>query len=247
MQRGKGEAALREGAADARDCSMKNSGNILKSSERGFSLLELMIVVAITFVLLVFGIPVALRSVRTGRLRGASSDYASMLQAARTRAVQDDRFYSVYVQPVAAPNPQLAYVDIYPQAVNGTSGHGAPPTGHYDSGPPSDPSAALSGDAVPQPAAAAPSTANLYAQFCASCTPPMINNTAPTFGPEGLPCLPVVSVGGTGTVCNSATGPTAFVTFLQSSITGEWTAVTVTPAGRIKTWYYDSGTWAPQH
>jgi type II secretory pathway pseudopilin PulG len=229
---------------------MKNSGNILESAEPGFSLLELMIVVAITFVLLVFAIPVALRSVRTGRLRGASSDYASMLQAARTRAVQDDRFYSVYLQPAAGPTPQVAYVDIYPQAVNGTSGHGAPPTGHYDAGPPSDPSAALSGDAVLQAAAAAPSTANLYTQFCASCTPPMINTTAPpTFGPAGLPCLPVVSVGGTGTVCNSATGPTAFVTFLQSAITGEWAAVTVTPAGRIKTWYYESGTstWAPQH
>jgi len=240
---------LRGRAPDARDCSRENPATISRTAEPGFSLLELMIVVAITFVLLVFAIPVVLSSVRTGRLRGASSDYASMLQAARTRAVQDDRFYSVYLQPAAAPNPQLTYVDIYPQAVNGTSGHGAPPTGHYDAGPPSDPSAALSGDAVPQPSAAAPNPANLYAQFCASCTPPMINNTPPTFGPEGLPCVPVVSAGGTGTVCNSASGPTAFVTFLQSAITGEWTAVTVTPAGRIKTWYYESGTgtWAPQH
>jgi prepilin-type N-terminal cleavage/methylation domain-containing protein len=204
---------------------------------RGFSLLELMIVVAIMLVVAAYAIPMYTTAMRTAKIRGSETSYAGLLQMARTRAINDDRYYSVYIKLAAANNPQMAYVDIYPQNVNGTSGNG--PTGNFMAGPPADPMVTLSPEAVPQTAGAAPNTANLYATFCSACALGIINNTPPTWGPDGLPCAI------TGLVCNSAGGPVAYVAFFQSSSNNEWDAVTVSPAGRIKTWYYTGAVWSP--
>jgi prepilin-type N-terminal cleavage/methylation domain-containing protein len=212
-------------------------------SLRGFSLLELMIVVAIMLIVAAFAIPKFTTSMRLSRLRGAETSYASLLQLTRTRAVNDDRYYSVYIKTATGTTPQMAYADIYPQNVNGTSGNG--PTGNFVAGPPADPMVTLSPEAVPQTAGSAPNTNNLYTSFCSSCATAIIKNTPPTWGPDGLPCAPVVSAGGTGLVCNSAGGPVAYVAFFQSSSNAEWDAVTISPAGRIKTWYYGGQVWTP--
>ena len=226
---------------------MADRRSAIRKRDRGFSLLELTIVLAIIMVVMGFAIPLWLTGTRTARIRGAESDYASLLQMARMRAANDDRYYSVYIQAPVGNGPQLAYVDIYPQNPNGTWGTGAPPTGFYTSGPPGDPEVSLSTEAVPQPQAAAPNTGNLFTLFCASCTAAIIHNTAPTWGPDGLPCVAGVSAGGTGAVCNSSGGPVAYVAYFQSSTTQEWDAVTISPAGRVKTWYYEptAGIWNP--
>ena len=210
---------------------------------QGFSLLELMIVVAIMLGVAAYAIPMWTTSQRLSRIRGAETSYASLLQMARTRAVNDDRYYSVYIKTATGTTPQMAYVDIYPQNVNGSSGNG--PTGSFVAGPPADPMVTLSPEAVPQTAGSAPNTQNLYTSFCSSCATAIIYNTSPTWGPDGLPCSTTTAAGGTGLVCNSAGGPTAYVAFFQSSTNNEWDAVTISPAGRIKTWYYGGTVWTP--
>ena len=216
-----------------------------KSPKRfqGFSLLELMIVVAIMLGVAAYAIPMWTTAQRLSRIRGAETSYASLLQLARTRAVNDDRYYSVYIKTATGTTPQMAYVDIYPQNVNGTSGNGS--SGNFVSGPPADPMVTLSPEAVPQTAGAAPNTANLYTNFCSSCATAIIKNSSATWGPDGLPCAPTTAAGGTGLVCNSAGGPIAYVAFFQSSTNNEWDAVTISPAGRIKTWYYGGTVWTP--
>lgn len=214
-----------------------------RRTSRGFSLLELMIVVAIMLVVAAYAIPQWMTARRMASLRASETSYAGLLQQARSRAVNDDRYYSVYIKTATGTTPQMAYVDIYPQNVNGTSGNG--PSGNYVSGPPADPMVTLSTEAVPQPVGSAPNTANLYASFCGNCANAIIQNTPPTWGPDGLPCATTTSSGGTGLVCNSAGGPVAYVAFFQSSTNNEWDAVTVSPAGRIKTWYYTGAVWAP--
>ncbi len=218
----------------------------VRRSNDGFSLLELMMVVAIMLVVAAYAIPIWTTAIRTSRIRGAETAYAGLLQMARTRAVNDDRYYSVYIKTATATTPQMAYVDIYPQNINGTSGNG--PTGNYVAGPPSDPMVTLSPEAVPQTAGSAPNTNNLYTSFCSTCmstNPAIILNTPPAWGPDGLPCAPTTSAGGTGLVCNSAGGPIAYVAFFQSASNNEWDAVTISPAGRIKTWYYTGAAWSP--
>ena len=218
-----------------------------RSGIHGFSLPELMIVVAIIFVTLTMGGLLVNTTIQMSQLRGSATRYAELLQTARTRAASDDRFYSVYIQPAAGPNTSLAYVDVYPQLVNGVSGHGPPPTGFYDPGH-GVPVTTLSTSVLPQPVASAPATANLKNLFCAACAPNIVSNGAPTWGPDGMPCKANASLDLSATVCNSAGGPMAYVTYFQSQTNREWSAVTVSPAGRIKTWYYsaDTGTWTPQ-
>src|SRR4029077_6589962 len=114
---------------------LRKKGLMRSRRMRGFSLLELMIVLAIIMVVMGFAIPLWLTGTRTAKLRGAESDYASLLQMARMRAATDDGYYSVYIQQPAGAAAQLAYLDIYPQNANGTWGTGAPPTGSYTAGP----------------------------------------------------------------------------------------------------------------
>ena len=180
--------------------------------QHGLSLTELLIVLAIIMVVVAFEIPVAITSVRTGKVRGAAKDYAGLLQIARIRAVDDNRYYSVCTQAATGPKPQMAYVDMYPAQVPGNSGGTPTCAGSYYNGPPADPYIPLPAEIVPRLKAAAPSTTNLEGQICpgrgaAFIYDGLAPNTGPTFGPEGLPCH---SFGGT---CNTGGGPACFITF----------------------------------
>lgn len=205
----------------------------------GFSLLELLFVVAILLVLIALSIPSLMGAVHRSRLRSAGTDLAGLLQQARMRAIQDDRFYSV--QPFAGNSVPQEFVDIYPQSVNGASGSNGATLD------PQDPVISFSSEIIQQPQSAAPSTANLSAQLLGTnpsgLTPQDGSSAASrvTFGPEGLPCIATAANG--GTVCNTRGGPVAYWVFFQNNVTEDWEAVTVTPAGRVQKWYYTGTVW----
>jgi prepilin-type N-terminal cleavage/methylation domain-containing protein len=210
-----------------------------KGGSAGFSILELVVVIAILALVAAIAVPNLITAVHASRLRGAASDFAALLQQARMRAVQDDRYYSLYL----LPNTNQEFVDIYPQAVNGASGSNGQT---LDS---RDPVITLASEVNLQPQGAAPGTATLQTQFlgknagaAAPLAAPLDGSvSAVTFGPEGVPCLPNPVAG--GTVCNSTGGLTAYWVFFQDAVTQNWEAVTVTPAGRIQKWNYTSGVW----
>lgn len=205
----------------------------------GFSLLELMVVVTILIIVAAISVPSLMGAYHRYKLRSAGTDVSGLLQMARMRAVQDDRYYSVW--PSLANGLSQQFIDIYPQGTNGGSGNA---NGTMD---PRDPVITISTEVVQQPVGAAPSTANLSAQMLGSnpngLTPKDGDDptTRVTFGPQGLPCQ-WTAVNG-GSVCNSQGGPIAYWVFFQSSVTQDWEAVTVTPAGRIQKWYYDGAAW----
>jgi Tfp pilus assembly protein FimT len=196
----------------------------------GFTLLELLFTALIVMVAAGIAVPNMLNFMHAARLRGSGSDVSSLLQAARIRAVQDDRFYSTYL--IAGP-PEEAYVDL-----KGNGGTGA------DSG---DPLVAISSEVTPVAAASAPDTSNLKGQFLpsGSTLPVKDGSTAGTpviFSPRGLPCTTQSATG--GTVCDSAGGATAFWVFFQDSSTTAWEAVTIRPSGRIEKWQHGRSAWS---
>jgi Tfp pilus assembly protein FimT len=181
--------------------------------------------VAIIMVVAAIAIVNVQRTVRTVRLYGSGTDYSNLLQNARMRAVKDDKYYTVLTKTDV--NPAIAFIDI-----NGS--------GTYDVGEPEMP---FRPNTNPATLATGPAVANLKSQFLPP-TPSAQASVAvgggpPTFGPRGLPCTPV------GGACPYLT-PTSFVTFIQDA-NGGWGAVTVTPAGRIRQWRYDTtgNNWSP--
>jgi len=209
----------------------------------GFTMIELMVVLVIMLIVAGIAIPNIMSAIHITKLRDAGSDVSSVSQAARIRAVQDNRFYSVRL--FAGP-PQQAYADIYPQSATGASGNGGTSVAALD---PTNP---ISTEVTAQAAANAPNTANLYGQFLPAGSTLVVNDGSAaaspiTFGPRGLPCAALAATG--GTVCDRGGGPTAFWIFFQNIPTQAWEAVTVSPSGRIRKWLFSgtfaAGNWSP--
>jgi len=199
-------------------------------AQAGFSMVELLTVAAIIVIVGGFAVPNIMSALHMARLRGSVADFSSLLQTARLRSVQDDRFYSTFI---LAGSPQQAYVDI-----NANGGTGVDP---------GDPLIAISSEVTPMAVGAAPDTANLTGQFlpAGSGVVPKDGSTTGTpviFSPRGLPCTTQTATG--GSVCDSAGGATAFWVFFQDSRTQAWEAITVTPAGRIQKWQHGVGGWS---
>jgi prepilin-type N-terminal cleavage/methylation domain-containing protein len=217
-----------------------------RSGEQGgFSMIELLFVTIIVLILSAIAIPSMISSMRMAHLRGAASDFAGLLEQARINAIRDNRYYSTYILAAAGTGPQEAYVDMLPKVLTGASGNGGTSVVGASAGQPGDPLITIPSEVVQQPVASAPNTANLKSQLLPSTTPVTPTDTSATpatFGPRGLPCTPFALTG--GSVCDSSGGPTAFWTFLQNTKSGTWQAVTITPAGRIKKWFYTGSVWS---
>lgn len=218
-------------------------------SALGFSLLELMIVLAILFVVAGITAPKIQRMIQAERLRTTASAYASFLQRCRYQATHDGQWYEILVDNTG-PSP-IAYLD-----TTGTGQRQATdpaveipfPLQINDAGVPAG------FGAMPNPLGTIP--LNLETQ------PNMVDHDGTAraglaFNERGLPCQST----GANTACtntatiNTATGPTqaavAWITYLQYPIGNgaiAYAAVTVSPAGRVKVWDYHAaagggGSW----
>jgi Tfp pilus assembly protein FimT len=197
-----------------------------RQRERGFSLLELCVVLAILMIVAGMTFINAVSAIRDIRLHTSATSFANLLQQARIRAVTDDTFYSV--QTAMSGADPIAFVDVSPAK-----------TGFYAAG---DPMMIFSQDVTYKAFSSGPNKADLEGKFLPADQAGTVNTTAtiPTFGPRGLPCQP------SGGVCQYITGgvATSYITFLQNSVSAKWEAVTVSPAARIRIWSYDGTTWS---
>jgi prepilin-type N-terminal cleavage/methylation domain-containing protein len=206
-----------------------------KQFERGFSLPELLIALAVGLILAATGILLASTATNEVRLNSSGTNYANLLQSARMRAVRDDAFYKVLVDcgtvgsaaPCTGTTPARAFIDL-----NGN--------GNYDSG---EPVATFAAAVSPQTFASGPAEGNLASQFLpASAVTTVASTSIPIFGTRGLPC----KVSGGACPYLDANGlPVSYITFIQNTRGGKWEAITVNPASRIREWAYNGTTWTP--
>lgn len=186
----------------------------MQGNRSGFSLLELLVVVSVMAVASAMAVPVLLNAQRGYRLRTATVDLASLLQRARMSAIQSNAARSV----LTGAGATQIYFD--------SNGNGA-----YDVGEPMMqlPTNITQNNGVPTVIPAGTLGFN-NAQL-----PPA------RFNGRGMPCAIV------GAVCTNypAAGEVGFVYYLNQNINGvqRWAAVSVTPAGQVKTWVFNNGVW----
>jgi prepilin-type N-terminal cleavage/methylation domain-containing protein len=191
-------------------------------NNEGFSLLELMIVLAIMMITSAIAVPRLINSVNDISLRYTASGYSGLLQSARIQAVKKNTFYSV--KSGVLPSGQTGY---YLDLTN---------VGAYVNGDPFipiNPNITIHAGT----GSGAPNEAALIAGLAFAINPAA---DAPTFNARGLPCIVA------GTTCPQAAG-LGFAVFLSKPvITGNvpWTAIIITPSGHMQIWSCDNvGTW----
>jgi prepilin-type N-terminal cleavage/methylation domain-containing protein len=192
-----------------------------QKKHQGFTLLELLIVIAVTFVLGALAVPRMMTAVNDLSLRYVASDLSGLLQSARMQAVRTNVSQSVMGGAMTGGTP-MYYID--------------KPAAAYAAG---DPILPLNPNVTVWlgQGSGAPNEAAFLAGLNFAIDPAA---DPPSFSARGLPCIL-----GAG-VCNPILGQ-GFVMFVSKpGIVGNipWAAVVVNPSAHIQIWTCDkSGFW----
>jgi len=193
------------------------------SGKQGFSLVELLVVLAIAMVLMAICPPLIMNVVSVMKTRYAATDFSSLLQKVRIEAARKNTFYPI-AQSTLSSGQLVYFIDLNkdgvldstePQLVFDTAVNV-----HFGTG------------------SGAPGEAALVASMNLT---PYASSQQPNFNARGVPC--VVS-GGT---CPQTPG-SGFVWFLSRSgpLGANWASVAVTPSGRVRVWTHDGQNWIQQ-
>ena len=209
----------------------------LRRPQRGFSLLELMIVMVIMMVVAAVAIPNIMRTIQIMRTRSSADEIAGLIQKIRQQSVKDNRFYTGI----------SANIGITVKACLDANWNGACDNTEY--------SVALADYmnwAVAPPDTSLITCGPLGPTLCPAGYPPGLNfvpqpqNVLPSYSSRGLPCVnrvnPTVEPRYPVDQCSQsdpATGlPVGFLYVLNYNNTQSFSAIAVTPAGRVTTWNY---------
>lgn len=185
--------------------------------QRGFSLIELVLVLFILLAVAGIAVPNIATAIANVRLRGSASDLSGLLQNARMLAVKNNATYTLRF---GLPNAQGAYVDLN----NNSSFDSTEPMIQF-------------GGTVKQVAAPNGSSGTPSALDGAGG---LLGWTAVggnvSFNPRGLPCDV------TKTPCATGVGYVFYLSDTRASASG-WAAVSVTAGGRTKVWTWSGTGW----
>ena len=196
------------------------------SRRKGFSLLELMLVVAVGLIIAAIGVPAAKRTITSYQLDSSGHAVASMLQSVRMAAVKGNTPYYAQANVAGLAGPTGSVVVSVPASRY-------PAAAGYQANV--DPTVAMAQNVIIT-AGPGPNQAGLEAAAGINPATAQVRVGGDiAFNSRGLPCL---STAGPWT-CSVQPGggaPVAFEWYMQNSLNGEWAAVTVTPTGRIRAW-----------
>lgn len=189
----------------------------------GFSMLELVIVIAISITIAAIAIPSFLTGYYNVRLKSAATDLSGFMQRARLQAARQNATYPIVYRSITGADE--AFIDLNN---NGVWDSGEPllafsPTVTMASGAPTGTGG------TPTPYVLVGDTAGVTYD----------NATTLAYSPRGLPCAYILNV------CST---PAAgyFVYYLKTQRPGgtiSWAGVVVTRAGRTKTVVWSGTSW----
>lgn len=199
-------------------------------SKAGFSLIELLVVVAVMLVVAAFAAPTLTTTLDSFRMRGTLSSIANLAQRARTQAIKKNT--SQHIHFATVNNQAVTFVT----DVNDVQSVAAPQPG--------DPllsnqlwlSSQFALAAAPAGAGAPPAMTGL--SMWGTALNPNIGPQDPYFNSRGMPCLPDPLTG----VCGPTTGFLYYIRYSRSG-TVRWAATSISPAGRIQSWFWNGTSW----
>jgi prepilin-type N-terminal cleavage/methylation domain-containing protein len=199
---------------------MGSSKPVSEDTDRvaGFSLIEVSVVLVISLIVGVFAIPNMLSVISTARLHAGVTSMSGLLQSCRMAAVKQNRTLTTHFMTDAAT--LIGYVKEAPD----TSARAATDLqAQWES---------------PVSMMTTPTGADAPAEIDTAVLGFTPVDGEPTFNTRGLPCLYVDSV----TPCDNKGFVYYFKDTSRSSGMG-WAALSISPAGRIKKWFWSGGEW----
>lgn len=194
-----------------------------RRAQAGFSLLELSVVVLIGLTITAVGVPKMNNAIANMKLRSSMTTASGFLQNTRMLAIKQNATMTALHTSLSTPPYSLVYYakkasdpDTTLQRTDFQVEMEAP-ISPYDS-----PTGAGAPSAITNAALGLPTGA-------VSLT------TDPNFNPRGLPC--------TGTNCSSYTSYIKYFKDNRISGPGAWAAISISPAGRIKRWFWNGSAW----
>jgi prepilin-type N-terminal cleavage/methylation domain-containing protein len=193
----------------------------------GFSLIELMVVMAIILVISAFAIPTLSTTMDGIRLRGTTGSATNLAQRCRMQAAKRNVYQRMHFATVG--NRVVLFV------TDGTDAAAAPlPTDNKLWAQLWFPSE-FSIPGAPTGAGAPPLLTST--QMWGTATNPNVN-IDPYFNARGLPCLPNAVTG----VCGPTIGFVYYYRYRSGGRT-RWAANSISPAGRIESWIWNGTSW----
>ena len=182
----------------------------------GFSMPELFIVLLILTVIGAIAIPNVVTVVSDARLRGGASNFSGLLQNCRMLAVKENRTKTAYLTVVG--KEPIAYVKNAADSPVMTE---------------SDPKVQLGAPLVRVTTPSGPGAPSALTSATLGYTP---RTDDLSFGHQGLPCAY------SGGICTNY----GFIYYFRDSRShgkSGWAAISISPAGRIKRWFWNGEVW----